>query len=252
MASSAPWVDGPFPLVETPAYKSQQVLPSEYIANDMALAHNTFIRSLNSIYLQADGVTKEKDIADFLFYCQCWIRSLHHHHHTEETTIFPRLEEAVGQKGLMDRNVEQHHAFLPGLDAYEQYVKSTPPANFSSKKLKEIIDSFAAKLVEHLHEEIQTLVDLKQWDPEGKLRVDYDKAVAELITSIDMHTDFPWFLANHDKSYENGVLAWPPVPFFVPYLIKYWYSRKHAGAWRFCSCDYFGKPRPLQFLPNAK
>jgi hypothetical protein len=50
-----------------------------------------------------------------------------------------------------------------------------------------------------------------------------------------------------DDTYEGGIHKglFPQSPFFVPYLVKYWYERRHAGTWKFSPCDGFGKPRPL-------
>jgi hypothetical protein len=50
-----------------------------------------------------------------------------------------------------------------------------------------------------------------------------------------------------DKTYEGGIHQFPPFPFFFPYLIDYWFARKYQGAWRFCPCDMYGKPRALAF-----
>jgi hypothetical protein len=50
-----------------------------------------------------------------------------------------------------------------------------------------------------------------------------------------------------DKSYP-GSADFPPVPFILPWLNAYWFTRKHRGAWRFNPCDEWGRPRPLQFL----
>lgn len=43
----------------------------------------------------------------------------------------------------------------------------------------------------------------------------------------------------------------PPWPSFFPYLVKYWFGRKHQDAWRFCPSDFWGQPRPLAFAEDA-
>jgi hypothetical protein len=47
--------------------------PDQYVrgASIMALVHNSIIRGLNSIYLQAPHVGP-KDYKDFIAYCYCW------------------------------------------------------------------------------------------------------------------------------------------------------------------------------------
>jgi len=91
----------------------------------MAVVHNMIIRALNSIYLQAPHV-QQKDVKDFLAYCYCWYECIDGtsdmmrypvfitwltklaHHRGEEEFLFPKLEAACGEKGLMDANVKQH------------------------------------------------------------------------------------------------------------------------------------------------
>jgi hemerythrin-like domain-containing protein len=81
----------------------------------MALSHNVFIRGLNSIYLQAPHIRPE-DHADFIAYCKCWCEILNSHHQMEEATVFPKIEEITGEKGIMDVNVEQHRTSSLSLD----------------------------------------------------------------------------------------------------------------------------------------
>lgn len=58
----------------------------------------------------------------------------------------------------------------------------------------------------------------------------------------------PLALGCVDKTYEGGIHKdFPPFPFFVPYIVHYWYSRKFAGAWRFCPSDFWGRPKELYF-----
>ena len=69
---------------------------------------------------------------------------------------FPWLEELNGEvKDYMNKNVEQHHGFAPGLQAFEDYVTTLREGKveYDSAKLISLIDGFATALVEHLHEE---------------------------------------------------------------------------------------------------
>ncbi len=91
------------------------------MAKEMIVAHNFFIRAINSIYLQCLNIERSPaDIPAFVGYASVWSRILHHHHEAEETFIFPEIEKLTGVKGVMDINVEQHHIFEKGL-------KSTAP-----------------------------------------------------------------------------------------------------------------------------
>jgi hypothetical protein len=68
----------------------------------------------------------------------------------------------------MDRNVEQHQAFHPGLEAWAQYtsecMKQDGPQKFDAAQFKKLIDGFAPQLVKHLGEEISTLLELDKYD----------------------------------------------------------------------------------------
>ena len=51
-----------------------------------------------------------------------------------------------------------------------------------------------------------------------------------------------------DHAFEDGRHArWPPFPWFVPYLNRFIFSRKHAKAWQFSPCWKF-QPRELSFV----
>lgn len=80
----------------------------------MTLSHNSFIRGFNSIYQQAPRI-KSVDHKDFVGYCLAWHTCIEAHHHYEETLFFPAIEEAVGEKGIMDGEVEQHGMIERGL-----------------------------------------------------------------------------------------------------------------------------------------
>ena len=78
----------------------------------MALAHNVFIRGLNSIYLQAPHITPS-DASSFISYSLCLYESLNAHHEMEENVLFPAIEQKTGEKGIMDVDIEQHRMRIP-------------------------------------------------------------------------------------------------------------------------------------------
>ncbi|MCJ1458856.1 hypothetical protein MMC28_009230 [Mycoblastus sanguinarius] len=206
------------------------------------------LRSLNSIYLQAPHVKAPTDIKDFLFYCSCWYEMVEHHHHVEEEYFFPTIERIAHKPGLMEVNVEQHESFHPGFYRFRDYVRNTNPDDFDGELLQGIMDGFSPILQQHLKEEIGTLLELKDCDEE-QLRACY-KILEEKVLDCDKSTVYPFVMGTVDWTYEGGMHRglFPPVPFFMPYLIKYWYERRYGGCWRFSPCDGFGNPRPLLFL----
>lgn len=71
----------------------------------------------------------------------------------------------------MDRNIEQHHAFLPDLEAWIRYtsecMKKEGSLRFDAAHFTKLIDRFAPQLVVHLTEEISTLLALDKYDIAG-------------------------------------------------------------------------------------
>lgn len=123
------------------------------------------IRGLNSIVLQAKNIKEEKDITDFLTYMYSWSLLVHMHHDNEESTAFPMLEKDIGIEGYMDKNVDQHKLFGPGLTAFDEFVAAVKGGkeNYDGKKVCEIIDSFGGVFTQHLTEEIGTLEELEKF-----------------------------------------------------------------------------------------
>ena len=132
----------------------------------MCFAHNIIFRTLNAIALQYAQLTLPTDISDFLVYCQCFHEAVHEHHHHEETDFFPVIEAYTGEKGIMDTNLEQHHAFEEGLKRFGEYVYSVKAEEWDRERFKGLLDSFLPALTTHLREEIQTLLDLDKYGGE--------------------------------------------------------------------------------------
>lgn len=151
----------------------------------MALAHNGIIRGLNSIYLQAPCIPRKDldTIRDFLTYCQCWCESMHHHHDAEEAEFFPSIERIAKSPGLMARNVEQHRAFTPGFEAFQEYASTCRAEDYDGQRLRSLIEDFAEPLTQHLREEIDTLRALDVYDS-GSIRQAYDR-LEKLLMATD-------------------------------------------------------------------
>ncbi|KAL7910469.1 hypothetical protein GGI35DRAFT_448900 [Trichoderma velutinum] len=164
MATS--WADVPFTLISIPGrgVDLSKVHGSVYVAREMAFAHNGMIRALNSIYQQCIYVSASVDIADLLKYAQFWCQWIHEHHQGEEDLFFPQIEKVTGEKGLMERNIAQHHAFESGLVELEAWLNNCKPESYDGKELRALIDGFGKILIQHLTEEIQTLLDLTAYD----------------------------------------------------------------------------------------
>src|SRR5688572_20177548 len=94
-----------------------------------------------------------------------WIRLLHLHHEGEEALFFPAVERLSGEEGIMEVNVEQHHAFGVGLKRFEEYVNAclTKTEPYSGQRVMELVNGFGPILAQHLTEEIATLLALERF-----------------------------------------------------------------------------------------
>jgi hemerythrin-like domain-containing protein len=278
------WADGPLPLIESPLYKLrvslqvsylkhqyQILIPSQLkgetmkegsataIATEMSNIHNLIIRSLNCILLQAPNLTEENDQKDMVTFAYALCLMIHEHHETEETLYFPLIEQAAGISDIMSRNVVQHEAFTPGLHLFETYVRQlrNGVATWDSARFMSLVESFAPTLTTHLADEINTLLDLEQynlnWAP-------IMKSVQEnVLANIDAQVKtfgVPLFIQNLDVTYEEGVHVehgdWPPMPWVALTIFRWIYIPKQKSAWRFASCDPYGRPKELPFAPLKK
>lgn len=194
------------------------------------------------------------------------------HHRTEEKFLFSALEEQIpSARGILATNVHQHKEFHDGLAAFETFVNSALAGRepYDPEGLLKLIDSFSEPLMKHFEDEILTLMRLEETG-QGKIVMKVHEEFEVIVRkNVDaVHIPFLYFqlvykmfsklantsskakvapmtLLNADKTYEDGKHAFPVMPKFVPYLIKYLVSRKYAGAWKFGSCDYWGQPVTL-------
>jgi len=249
-----PWADQPFSLIPTPTEEQTKDFDKVVIAvaREMCLAHNAMIRNLNAIYLQCEQITVPKDQADFIIFCQAAIEVIHTHHQMEEANFFPQIAEYTGEPDIMEKNIEQHRAFDTGLTVFEGYIYKLTPEKYDAVELKRLLDGFAKVLVVHLSDEIQTLLALQKYGGEKLAPIfeNFNNGVMKAVK--DKHRLLPCALGCIDRTFEGGKNAdFPPFPFFVPYLVKYYFARRYSGSWRFTPCTMFGQPRPLEFTRGA-
>ena len=98
---------------------------------------------------------------------------LDHHRKVRENYLFPQIDELLGQRrlGAMAGNTKRHQGFKEGLGVFEKYVKVTKAEEFCGRTFMHIIDSFGEDLVQHLHNEIPTLLSLHTLDSEEMMRI---------------------------------------------------------------------------------
>lgn len=243
----------PFSLIETPVHAKKLAKPYDQYAEAasvMALGHNVFIRGLNSIYLQAAHISPP-DYTHFISYALCWAEVLDAHHEMEETTLFPAIERITGEVGVMEKNVEQHHAFLPGLAAYKEYLERVrnSPLTFNAQHLLALITSFAPILLEHMADEIATLLSLSHYGEKLPLLKMIETESAKTPLHVSATGGTPFFFRHLDIEFEGGLWKnWPEMPSLVWWVMLKTAGRWNKSWWSFAACDEKGRLRELEFL----
>ncbi|RAO67079.1 uncharacterized protein BHQ10_003091 [Talaromyces amestolkiae] len=244
------WADGPYLLIETPKHKQGITTnddPYLETASTMCVVHNTLLRGLNSIYVQGPNI-KPADYKNFIGYSLCWHSALHEHHTSEEEQFFPEIEEAVGEKGLLDGSVEEHKSFHEGLDEFSSYLEGLAgkESTFDASHLNKIIDSFAPALNHHLESELQSLLALSKYGEKLPITRLWDREGVRSVTSMTRFNALPFFFLNIDVTHEDSLYKnWPPLPGPVWWIITHVMAIPHRGYWKFASCDGYGRPKPL-------
>ncbi|KAF2678503.1 hypothetical protein K458DRAFT_408767 [Lentithecium fluviatile CBS 122367] len=152
-------------------------------ASEMSLAHNVLIRGLNS----------------------------------------PKLKKFTSNPDIMAENVKQHDAFLSDLNDFEHYIENSTSENYHWEEAKAKLDTFTPALMEHLRDEIETILSLKEYDSARLLavwKVTEDAAKGDIRLPGMFDIILPMVLGCADKTFDGGE-NFPPFPFFVPYLIDY-------------------------------
>lgn len=114
-----PWADQPSSLAASPRATTGLIDKITQMATDMVTIHNTFIRGLNTIVLQADQVPVSEH-NNFIAYYILWVELLEDHHDTEAKYFFGALDNRYGQ-GTMQQSLDEHAAFHSGLEKLGAY-----------------------------------------------------------------------------------------------------------------------------------
>jgi hemerythrin-like domain-containing protein len=238
---------------ETPLTHLQPDMFDE-LASEMALVHNAILRGLNSIYLQAPHIVPA-DEKSFVSYIRSWYHTLHTHHKGEETDMFPAIEELAGEPGIMATNRDQHHAFEGAVDRLKKYIDAVEQGKekYSGAKVVELVDSFGEILVQHLEDEIQTLLGLRKYGEAKMAKLmqvvaeEAQKGMKEVGTA-----GLVWVWANIDLEFEDGRWTdWPPAPAPVKFVVSQVLWRMYGGMAKFGAVDRRGKMRPLYALSKG-
>jgi hypothetical protein len=139
-------------------------------------------------------------------------------------------------------------AFEAGLEDYKIYLLSLhgQENEFSAAKLLSIVDSFTPALMTHLAEEIPTILSLSRFGSKVPFLKLSEVEMRKASDEIPKTEGLPFFMLNLDRTFENGMWEfWPPIPAAIRWTLIRVIAWKHAGWWRFASCDYDGYPKKL-------
>jgi hemerythrin-like domain-containing protein len=197
------WAEKPFRLIKKTGAKAKADLHEDHYcvknAREMSNTHNTMFRALNAIYAHATKVLPgTQDALDLLSYCQVAYTFIHLHHLMEEAMYFPEIEKAARMPGLMDVSIEQHRKLNDGLEQFRKYVEGTRKETYSGEKLRSIIESWAPVFEEHMHAEIDIILDLHDKIDSDRLKNIYRKMHVAAEKDSDIfkyaHTSsFQWY-----------------------------------------------------------
>ena len=144
-------------------------------------------------------------------------------------------------------------AFEAGIEEYKNYLLALrgQENGFSSDKLNSIIDSFAPALMTHLTAEIPTILSLSRFGSKIPLLKLSEVEMRKASDEIPKTEGLPFFMMNLDRTFEDGHWEfWPPIPSAIRWALIRLTARKHAGWWRFASCDYDGYPKKLYAMKS--
>lgn len=246
------FVDDHYPLITTihpetvPASvpKNHSAL---WCARQMAQVHNTVIRALNASWNHAIFVQpSSQEARDFLLFNQQLLKMLNHHHQLEDNYLFPEIERLQCRPGCMEESQRGHESFAEGLAIFGEYLSAATPSKFCGLTFRRIIESFAPNLIQHLHDEIPTLVKLHVLDSRALMRI-WRSANHLATKDADLYNDLPWLLGCQDRTFAiDGIKGdFPGGHWIVEALVRNWHAKKHAGIWRFCPSDLSGRRRRL-------
>ncbi|KAJ7126069.1 hypothetical protein C8R44DRAFT_874446 [Mycena epipterygia] len=210
----------------TMSYPTDPFMSMQY---NMANTHDTYKLGYKTIIPHLDKPPLD-DLDNFLGYCRAWASSIVGHHDSEEEVLFPFLS----QKLDFASELEQHVVVAEGLTNIIKYIDQSlaDHSAFDSAKLKDMMETLAGPLFEHLDEEVEDLAPekMKVFTPE-----EISKAGKDLMVYIRAHSEkyitLPFMRCHTPPELKE---IWPPFPWVVKRLVVPWIlAPKHAGYWKY-------------------
>jgi hypothetical protein len=242
-------VDDHYPLINSVYLEGMLNRPDNrderWCAHSLIRIHNTTIRALNAAWNQAvlvQPLTQEAE--NFLFFNKQLCFALHRHQHFLDEYLLRRFESMLNRPTAVEGISETSRTFILGLDAFQQYLFTTEPAEYDGATLRLIINSFGPGLVQFLHGQIRMLTDLGIAGSHASVKA-WKESWRSVIRQADLYSWGPWMLGCYDSAFEVDGEKERPREFSWArrVVIRSWYARKYSVAWRFCPSDFVGSKR---------
>jgi hypothetical protein len=131
-------------------------------------------------------------------------------------------------------SIDQHRVCAPGSDKLRRYAAGTDPRDYDAATLVALIDGFRSVLQRHLANEVSMLLKLeKDYDSGALLKM---WRVAEKAGTEFRRRSPTISLGFERLDVRRRHSRFSTCPLVLPYLVHYWFARKHTGAWR-CPLD---------------
>lgn len=248
-STSSRYADDHYPLITAIPIANKPVHTSLV---EMAHSYNTYIRAINSCYNNA-MVIDDDEVSDYLFFAQTLFNILSLQLKTDQQYLEPLLHRPVLHPRVAARKTVSIHDNLTFRSSFHAWATCVhDPASlryFSGAEVQAYMSTFAPILVQHLHD---TVYSLNTLITQGTLIPDHMSKIwcrmeESRAAALDLYTDVALLVGCHDRHFTiNGQRAeqrFPQLPLGTTTMVKKWHSRRHDGAWRFCSSDFSGKRR---------
>ncbi|KAF2641954.1 hypothetical protein P280DRAFT_489333 [Massarina eburnea CBS 473.64] len=238
------WETTPIPLIPTPYHLTRA--PDQYTsaASDLALLHNTLIRALNSIYIQAPHVPVPQ-YANFVKYSLAAHAALTAHTRFEQALFSPEPEHAPAEPGLVDAtDGEQRRGFVVGVAAWGNWLRSIGERknNFSGDMCVALMDDFVASVARHFRDG----VEMVRVGEKKRVVAARKREIGRFLGGLGKRSVLPVVCLNHDDDFEGGWHGFPPVPAVVRWVWRN-FGRLDAEVWGFSCVGFDGKARALRY-----
>jgi hypothetical protein len=179
------WERGPMKLLPLPDTKTTRHNPRAQAALELTLIHNTLIRAINSIYIQAPHIPLS-EYTHFSSYALATYLGLAAH---DSSSLFSEIARQMTDNTPL-------RAFDTPLTAWGNWLKSIPSRknNFSAKICRGMMDHFMSTLHQYFQSVVQGIIQVSERDVD-KVMKEYRNGVSGNMSKTEV---LRVFVLNYD------------------------------------------------------